>query len=318
MLQHHYLFSAIRIPEHPFIKPKKSFDSYISELKEEIGSHQPQKVILSSEIFCDLLWQETTVLKPNFERLFDLFSDVKVLFYIRRPDKYAVSNNNTSIWYGRRKEHQLTFPDLLGWSRFFSKEQLIFRPFEKGQFIGGSIFSDFMAALGIVSREYFEFPSNNLNVSHEDDIIELMRILNNSHPDITKNNDFKYSVLSAFPEKGVAKNNFFSPKERLEIIEKYSQDIQTIAKEYMGRKDGKLFYEPLPELNEPWVPYKGLPVETVVQAFSYLIFKLQKENNDLSNRIAIIEQHINSGKKRDFSLRSFLNIFMKLKKSTSK
>jgi hypothetical protein len=285
MMQHHCFFSSIRIPEHPYFKPKKSFDDYILDLKDEIALHNPRKVILSSEIFCDFSSQETHVLKAKLDTLFQLFSGVKVLFYIRRPDKYAISNNNTMIWYGRRKKHHLIFPDLLEWKHFINKEQLLFRPFEKEQFIGGTIFSDFMSAVEIEQRDYFEYPPKELNESFEDDIIELFRLLNNAHHEITRNNEFKYLLLKAFPHKGKARNAFFSPTDRLSIIEKYAEDIQTIAKEYMGRQDGILFHEPLPDPNEPFEPYRGLPIETVVQAFSYVLFKHQEQIANLQTDI---------------------------------
>jgi hypothetical protein len=293
MMQHHCFFSSIRIPEHPYFKPKKSFDDYISDLKDEIALHNPRKVILSSEIFCDLSSQEPPVLKAKLDTLFRLFSGVKVLFYIRRPDKYAISNNNTMIWYGRRKKHHLIFPDLLAWKRYIANEQLLFKPFEKGQFIGGTIFSDFLSAVEIKPRDYYEYPPKELNESIEDDIIELFRLLNNAHPEVTRNNEFKYLLLQAFPQKGKAKNAFFSPTDRLSIIEKYSKDIQTIAKEYMGRKDGILFHEPLPDPNEPFEPYKGLSIETVVQAFSYVLFKHQEQIANLQNSIQNLNSQLN-------------------------
>lgn len=297
MMQHHCFFSSIRIPEHPYFKPQKSFDDYISDLKDEIALHKPRKVILSSEIFCDFPSQELHVLKSKLDTLFRLFSGVKVLFYIRRPDKYAISNNNTMIWYGRRKKHHLVFPDLLEWKRFLSKEQLLFRPFEKEQFIGGNIFSDFLSSVEIEQRDYFEYPPKELNESIEDDIIELFRLLNNAHPEVTRNNEFKYLLLKAFPQKGKAKNAFFSPTDRLSVIEKYANDIQTIAKEFMGRKDGILFHEPLPDPNEPFEPYKGLPIETVVQAFSYVLFKHQEQianlQTDIKNLNTLLDKQCN-------------------------
>jgi len=120
-----------------------------------------------------------------------------------------------------------------------------------------------------------------------------MRILNNSHPEITKNNEFKYLILGAFPEKKKAKNKFFSPEERLSIIEKYNEEIKTIARDYLGRKDGVLFYEPLPDPNEPFEPYKGLPAETVVQAFGYVLFKQQEKIVDLQTALKNINTQLN-------------------------
>lgn len=273
LIQHHYLFSSIRNPEHPYFIPKKTYDEYLIDLSDEIVTNHPEKVILSSEMFGDLMYQNSTVLKEKLSKLFNLFSSVKVIFYIRRPDKYAMSMNNTQIWYGKKKKHDLNFPKILEWTKHIEKDQLIFRPFEKGQFIDGELYYDFLETVNIKNKEPFELPSKYINESINDDVVELCRIINNAHPDITKNNQFKNIILEAFHYAKGAKNAFFSPKERLKIIEEFEDDLRIIAKDYLGREDGILFYEPLPNPDEQWESYKGLPLEKVVHAFSYLLYK---------------------------------------------
>jgi hypothetical protein len=307
LINHHYFFSSMRIPEHPYFKPRKKFTDYLVDFENEIALNNPKKVILSSEIFCDFNSQEPSVLEEKLEQLFSLFSKVKVIFYLRRPDHYGISMNNTSIWYGGRKIHTLTYPNMLSWTNVLEKEKLVFRPFEKEQFVEGDLYKDFLFTVDCEKFEGLVFPEKNLNESINDDILELLRIVNNAVPEVTQNNNFKYKLLAAFRNYHNAKNAFFSPQDRYDIISKYEEDNRIIAREFLGREDGILFYEPLPDTNEPWEPYKGLPVETVAHAFSYLLFKHQEHIDNLNDTNNKLRDEINDQKVRITEIEKQLN-----------
>jgi hypothetical protein len=63
----------------------------------------------------------------------------------------------------------------------------------------------------------------------------------------------------------------FSPQQRLQLIEQYAEENAAIACEYLGRKDGKLFYDPLPDPDEDWQPYDELLEEDARIINEYLI-----------------------------------------------
>jgi hypothetical protein len=50
-----------------------------------------------------------------------------------------------------------------------------------------------------------------------------------------------------------------------------------IALEYLGRKDGKMFYDNPPPDKEQFKPYPGLTVEKIVQINGYLNYKIRQE-----------------------------------------
>ena len=54
-------------------------------------------------------------------------------------------------------------------------------------------------------------------------------------------------------------------------LKKVETDYSIIASEFLGRKDGRLFYDPLPDPNELWQPYPGLRPEKaeVISQFLY-------------------------------------------------
>ena len=53
-----------------------------------------------------------------------------------------------------------------------------------------------------------------------------------------------------------------SPEQRIQIIEKYQKQNENVAREYLDREDGILFYDEPPSLNEPWAPYPGINEES--------------------------------------------------------
>lgn len=197
LIQHHFFFASIRKHKDQYFTPKKSYVEYLVELNNEIKLVKPKNVVLSSEIFCVLNDGNVPDLKNKLEMLFNLFKNVKVILYVRRPDLYAISENNMAIWYLRRKQHELIFPNIIEWIDILGKEKLIFRPFEIQQFIGGNIYTDFLSILGIKNKDQYQYPNNKFNESISDNNLELCRIINNSHPDINKTNFIKRELLKA-------------------------------------------------------------------------------------------------------------------------
>ena len=73
------------------------------------------------------------------------------------------------------------------------------------------------------------------------------------------------------------KQHLLSPQQRREIIAKYEESNTKVAREYLGREDGRLFYAPLPDPDEPWEPYEGLTVEKVVPILTQMVFNLDNK-----------------------------------------
>jgi hypothetical protein len=66
------------------------------------------------------------------------------------------------------------------------------------------------------------------------------------------------NVSGFLKEQGRKDYPVFSPQQRLELIEQYAEENAAIAREYLGREDRKLFYDPLPDPDEEWQPYDEL------------------------------------------------------------
>lgn len=89
-----------------------------------------------------------------------LFQSVDVVVYLRRQDRLAVSLYSTSLragWAhgnvlpkaGVARQHYYDFAQLLDrWASVFGREHMVVRLFERGRFVQGSLYADFLDACG--------------------------------------------------------------------------------------------------------------------------------------------------------------------------
>ena len=130
-------------------------------LQEEIEQHPGiDKIILSSELFFG-----------QTRRLEDMLADIrgrlsghelKVVVYLRRQDQLYASFFNQDVKGARQWAHnayqfyqthqifQHDYSELLGiWSHGVGRENMLIRPYEPAQWVGGNIIEDFCSVTGI-------------------------------------------------------------------------------------------------------------------------------------------------------------------------
>jgi hypothetical protein len=74
----------------------------------------------------------------------------------------------------------------------------------------------------------------------------------------------------------LSNHGLFSPRKCNEILDACKNVNATIAREYLGREDGRLFYEKPPDPDGPWEPYPGLSLEKAEEIIQF-IFKKQPD-----------------------------------------
>lgn len=90
-------------------------------------------------------------------------------------------------------------------------------------------------------------------------------------------------------------HNLLSPERRLSIIEQFSDFNSMIAREYLGRPDGTLFYDPLPDPEAPFIEYTEIPSETIILFFTNLFIDVYKSAPLLRNEfIQKLDERINA------------------------
>jgi|JFJP01.1.fsa_nt_gi hypothetical protein len=273
----------------------------LQKCKDYCIENQITELIISGEGFYEANWAPQL-----FHRITnEIFDDFQIILYLRRQDYWIESawkqwgHKDTSFksiqeYSQRRNMNWNHF--LSRWLKFFDKSDFIIRPFEK-ETIGEDIVKDFMLLLGIEINNTLQNPSRiykNVNSGFQPEVIELLNICNYLVKDIHDNKIFDV-ISSALSDKFKKKSPFvsyglLSPKERYEIVQKYSDSNREIAKIFFGPEKDNLFSEPWPDPNENWESPNFLTVEKIVPIFMELFLYHQNKINNLESSIKEISK----------------------------
>ena len=61
---------------------------------------------------------------------------------------------------------------------------------------------------------------------------------------------------------------FIPPVLRRALVEEHLADYAWIARRFLGREDGRLFLEPLPDPSAPWTPPEPLSMRELIEAIA--------------------------------------------------
>lgn len=228
-----------------------------------------QNIVLSDEI----IWHRSILEKGFWEDIMQSFQKiqcrVKVVVYLRRQDDLIQSLWNQKVkglqgittdfehFIGEKK--YMYFPldyyaNLKRIESYVGKENLLVRVYETGQFEGKNqdLVSDYLQTIGIKYTEDFRLKDNAHNDGLSGNYIEIKRQMNGI-PEYSKMDNFlrtplllanKYQSESNPKEKC----SMFSYKERLAFMSEYEESNRKTAEEYLGRSDGRLFFQQIPDL----------------------------------------------------------------------
>lgn len=237
---------------------------------EAVKAAPCSRVLFSSEMFClfDL---------ERIQTLRTLFHDyhVKIIYYIRRQDKFitSIANQQIGFWKKVNFDHdpRFTMESVDRYAEVFGRENVIVRAYERGQFHDGNIFADFLHIFGEPLTGDYQLPPQ-ANPPLGRDFLEIKRLCNalpyNHHllrgellPQLTMlTEQFDHRDIFATPE-------ILSPAQKAAILEDYAPFNARVARDFLGREDGRLFLEPEPDPSAPWQPYAGIPQDVLVQTF---------------------------------------------------
>lgn len=179
---------------------------------------------------------------------------VQIIFYVRRQDLHAQSVYNQRVKTGHSDERfnvdKLSefydyYAFLCSIAEVFGKENVIVRPYEKQQFRDGNIYSDFLFTLGVNWSGDFAIPQKDPNPRLGQDALDFLRIANSVDRPWERKLQFNQLVskLSLFQEDAIgAANSGLSVEENRAILERFQSSNQRVAREFLGREDGVLFY----------------------------------------------------------------------------
>lgn len=307
----HFMIDAFEkhVGSRDLTQPDDGYQSILDRIGEL--AKQYDKIILSDES----LWRFGDSF-PDFWR--KLRNDLqkrnlglRVVVYLRRQDNFVLSFYRQRVKKFRtglsfydyleeiKKNYRmdyLSYMDML--SDCIGKENLIIRVYEKEQFQGEehSLLSDFLSIFDLSLKDGFEAEHQEYNLSLYGPRFELQRILNTLPVSPYRSKVLQSSFRSMQNNNPYAeqpkKDTFFRSGEQSAYLESFAESNSRLAKDYLNREDGCLFYNQedleLPEykadtdsLLHDTILFYGRAIELLEEE----IRELRKELQDVSENV---------------------------------
>jgi hypothetical protein len=155
---------------------------------------------------------------------------------------------------------------------------VIIAPYESSQFYHNALLDDFVfRVLGKQIPEDFQLPEEFANPRLSRDALEYMLAVNRSAIASAKKDAFTERLVAFSQQKDATANKAFqghgllSRPQRVELLKSAKADDARLAKEYLGREDCRLFYQPLAEALDEESSYPGLSIDTAVEISEHII-----------------------------------------------
>lgn len=221
---------------------------------------QPQ-VLLSSEIMISATPAE---IRRYFEVVCQHYRP-RVVVYLRRQDHMIASLYNQLVKSGRQKRPleailptQIRKQDyihrLKPWEHVLGSEALLVRPYEHEQLYAGDVRSDFMHhVFDMEIDDGFEMAEEDPNPGYPLEILDFKRCLNwvvQERPLHRRCNELLQAYAAREPEVTVAVSGAPGTLDvpgRRQVLDAVAESNARIAREYLGREDGRLFLEAQPD-----------------------------------------------------------------------
>lgn len=249
---------------------------------QDILSAPQDTILLSSERFEYGDPQELASLFPD--------TTLRILTFVRRQDEHIESQFNQNLKYClvsmddavrfQNRMARLDYHMLRHWEDVVGTGNVIVLPFEKSALKDG-LERTFMRACGLEWDERYIL-SEPVNKRLSRDCIAFLQ---ERFPN-------RESVRGYFPKLKYLLESYtarhpdppqhkyaFPPAVRLSILERHRESNERIARHFLGRADGILFYDPEPSPSDPWESYPGLSDATRDDISRFLL----EEGFDLSH-----------------------------------
>lgn len=257
---------------------------------------QDYNVIISDEEF----WYYPDKLSKILSKAQEFCNNIKVIVYLRRQDRLVESMYNQDTKTLSEHDSIMKYMnERLGLSNNYLEnlekisdkighENVIVRIYEKEQFAGerSDIFSDFIDSLpgSNITPDWKQFTiPEYLNLSLNGNFYEIKKICNSiiDNPSEIWNKEQirgikKISGIKHTKNSQKLSVGYFTKQERIDLLNSQAENNAEIARKYLNRKDGELFYDKF--LDYPVYQGKATEFEKdLIQTLFSMIYKQQKK-----------------------------------------
>jgi len=261
-------------------------EDFLNILNEYSG--KAENVLISSETFSD--HAKGLVGLKEAKKIFDR---IKIIVYFRRQDTWLESFYKQSVQEYRFRItgtfHEWMYDFLNGnidwypidwykfiqpWDAAFGTENIIIRPYEKSQYVGGTIQSDFCSIFDIPFQDLQETKAEIHNISLGLEATDFLRLTNKMRGFLELRELAKeVFAVSGQPSSGV----YLGHKERKRLISRFRVSNNHVAKKYLKNQHAVLFREEVKERDSYPAVFTPLQFNEIVPKLTGYILKMQKK-----------------------------------------
>lgn len=270
---------------------------HTAALRDELDDVTSETVLLSCE---QLSWLPDTDEKvQRFAEWTRGFTDeVDIVVYLRRQESMLLAHYSQQLRNGYTGMFEVPSPSATGpgsrydylsllrrWEGAFGREALTVRVFERAQLVAGDVIDDYLTVLGLPLDAGWRRPARQ-NRSLDGDGMEFLRLVNRHIPDRSAGREPLRVNLAPLVEKVAADGPRMTlPAEQsAQFMARFEADNAIIAREYLGREDGRLFDSTVPDAGGQ---RSSLTVERAVEIAASLWIAKQSEVVELRHQLGM-------------------------------
>ena len=254
-------------------------------------------IILSDEG----IWRRSEDVKEDFWEIMmqeaeEAGFQIHIIVYLRRQDKYFLSNWNQKVKRLCSKDTIEEFTEKVDRRRLdyyakleqisaiVGKENITVRRFDKDNFEGGSIYADFLSIFQIALTDEYQFSQEVRNVGLYGNTHEIKRILN-IFPWMKDEKIRKYVTKILQEDSEISRQEYpcemYSKEEIMAFLEDYREGNQKVAEEYLGEAPGsELFDNDVSDLPK-WQKDNPYMVDDLIRILGGVMLRVYQSEKEL-------------------------------------
>ena len=255
-----------------------------------------EHIILSDEG----IWRRTEGIKEDFWKIMVQEAEkaefqIHVIVYLRRQDKYFLSNWNqrvkrlcsnhtieefTEMGDKRRLDYYGKLEQISG---VVGKENITVRRFEKDNFEGGSIYADFLSIFHIALTDEYKVSQDVRNIGLYGNTHEIKRVLN-IFPWMKDEKVRKYITDILQEDSEISKKEYpcemYSKEEIRDLLECYREGNQKVAEEYLGEEPGSDLFDDIVSDLPKWQKDNPYMVDDLIRILGSVMMHLYQHEKE--------------------------------------
>lgn len=232
---------------------------------------------------------------------------VKIIVYLRRQDEFLQSLWNQHVKANKTTTSEQSWDDFVNAipkslqldyykklesiGGILGQENIIVRRFEKGAFAGGSIYADFLKAIGLELTQEYHISKEERNISLSGNAPEIMRVLNGVSDFKGEDLKFMRQICHIISQDSTEKFSMFSLKECKKFLRQYRKSNRNVAEKYLEEPGTDLFDHTIVDLPK-WTPDNPYMHQDMIRFSALGIISVRERNKELRKKYRKLKREV--------------------------